>query len=439
MTEKNGLDERLLALCGGLDALSSAISGASSEARPLNEAYGWNVPAVSRGDVIALITSLADRVRAEPDVVLTEQQAENIQIFTRGIVFLTANTVPQLFSGNVVTALPALLMTLTTLDSLLSEVFHWPASPDLHSLPPRLAKRIKAAATRVAAVENSTGDLDAKVSKILEAYEAADSLDVDLDALSEAREKTSRFEADARIATQKIEEMRSEAYRRSETLQRLEQDAQAIVEKCEDAYRIATSKGLAGAFDDRAHKLNVSIRWWTGSLIFALVIGAVIGYDRVHALSGLLTSSAPSWGAITLHIGVSLVSVGAPFWFAWLATKQIGQRFRLAEDYAFKASVSKAYEGYRKEAVRIDPSFESRLFGSTLSRLEEAPLRLLADDKNHGSPWHELVNSKAFLKAMSMVPELREKVVDLAGKTASNKGAPDASSNTTGDSSPARE
>lgn len=50
-----------------------------------------------------------------------------------------------------------------------------------------------------------------------------------------------------------------------------------------------------------------------------------------------------------------------------------------------------------------------------------------------------LVNSKAFLKAMSMVPELREKVVDLAGKTASNKGAPDASSNTTGDSSPARE
>ncbi|MFL9999194.1 hypothetical protein PQR34_48255, partial [Paraburkholderia sediminicola] len=179
--------------------------------------------------------------------------------------------------------------------------------------------------------------------------------------------------------------------------------------------------------------------WWTGSLIFALIIGAVIGYDRVHALSGLLTSAAPSWGAIALHIGVSLVSVGAPFWFAWLATKQIGQRFRLAEDYAFKASVSKAYEGYRKEAVRIDPAFESRLFGSTLSRLEEAPLRLLADDKNHGSPWHELVNSKAFLKAMSMVPELREKVVDLAGKAATNKSAPDSGANTAGDSSPVRE
>lgn len=66
-------------------------------------------------------------------------------------------------------------------------------------------------------------------------------------------------------------------------------------------------------------------------------------------------------------------------WFAWLATKQIGQRFHLAEDYAFKASVAKAYEGYRKEAARIDPEFEARLFGSALTRLDEAPLRACGD------------------------------------------------------------
>jgi hypothetical protein len=48
--------------------------------------------------------------------------------------------------------------------------------------------------------------------------------------------------------------------------------------------------------------------------------------------------------------------------------------------------------------------------------LEEAPLRFLADDKNHGSPWHELLHSKAFEKAMDVVPELRAKVTDLAAK-----------------------
>jgi hypothetical protein len=51
---------------------------------------------------------------------------------------------------------------------------------------------------------------------------------------------------------------------------------------------------------------------------------------------------------------LSLLSIGAPIWLAWQATKQIGQRFRLSEDYAFKASISRAYEGFRREAARID-------------------------------------------------------------------------------------
>jgi hypothetical protein len=85
--------------------------------------------------------------------------------------------------------------------------------------------------------------------------------------------------------------------------------------------------------------------------------------------------------------------VGAPLWFAWVATKQLGQRFRLAEDYGFKASVAKAYEGYRRDAVRIDPRFEAQLFGIALRRLEEAPLRMI-EEEAHGSPWHEFFNAK---------------------------------------------
>ncbi|MFL9993305.1 hypothetical protein PQR34_20790, partial [Paraburkholderia sediminicola] len=262
MTEKNGLDERLVALCSALDGLATTIGTVSVEARPLNEVFGWNVPGVRRGDMIALTKSLADRIRAVPDPELTDEQAGNVEAFTRGITLVTANTVPQLFNGgNSVQAVPALLSTLATLETLLSEIFQWPTSPDLHSLPPRLAKRIKATATRVSSLEESTSDLDSKVSKILAAHEAADSLEVDLAALSEAREKTSRFEADARVAAQQANDALSVAFGRSMTLEKLEKDAQAIVAKCEDAYRIATSKGLAGAFDDRAHKLNVSIRW----------------------------------------------------------------------------------------------------------------------------------------------------------------------------------
>ena len=136
---------------------------------------------------------------------------------------------------------------------------------------------------------------------------------------------------------------------------------------------------------------------------------AYIGAHRLEVLSAALQAPTPNWGGIAVQSVLSLLSVGAPLWFAWLATKQIGQRFRLAEDYAFKASVAKAYEGYRKEAARIDPAFEHRLFDSALTRLDEAPLRLV-ETGTHGSPWHELANSDAVKRAFSVAPELQEKV-----------------------------
>lgn len=415
MAEQIAAEPNLVQLCAALDAIGSTLKS-QGEQRLLNEAYGWNVAGVSRDDLVELVTSLASRIRAQIDTEVSAEGAVRIQVAIKGLNFAATNTIPQIFNGNASSAIPALLLTVYSLESQLSDIFRWPVEPGIYSVPPRLAKKIRAAEARVRAVDDSTSELGVKVEKILAAHEAAESLDVDMAALADASEKTKRLEADARIAAKHADEAFKEMFSVLGMMKESQASAAAIVEKCEDAYRIATSKGLAGAFDERASKLNVSIRWWTGFLIVALGLGAVIGYDRVHALNGLLSNATPTWGAIALHIGVALVSVGAPFWFAWLATKQIGQRFRIAEDYAFKASVSKAYEGYRKEAVRIDPQFESRLFGSALSRLEEPPLRLLADEKNHGSPYHELVFSKAFEKAMAIVPELREKVRDIASK-----------------------
>ena len=111
---------------------------------------------------------------------------------------------------------------------------------------------------------------------------------------------------------------------------------------------------------------------------------------------------------------LSALSVGAPIWFAWLATKQIGQRFRLSEDYAFKASISRAYEGYRREAARIGGSdMEEKLLASALSRLDELPLRLV-ETPSHGSPLHELLSSESVKKALGTVPGFVDDVKSMA-------------------------
>jgi len=112
---------------------------------------------------------------------------------------------------------------------------------------------------------------------------------------------------------------------------------------------------------------------------------------------------------------LSVLSIGAPVWFAWLSTKQIGQRFRLAEDYAFKASISRAYEGFRREAARFDKDMEAKLLASALTRLDELPLRLVETD-SYGSPWHELASSGSIKQAMQLIPDFAEQVKDLASK-----------------------
>ena len=90
-----------------------------------------------------------------------------------------------------------------------------------------------------------------------------------------------------------------------------------------------------------------------------------------------------------LNVTLTALSVSAPVWLAWLATRQIGQRFRLAEDYSYKATVAKAYEGYRAEASVIDAELSKKLFGIALDRLGEPPLRLV-EKESPGSPAHEV-------------------------------------------------
>lgn len=61
----------------------------------------------------------------------------------------------------------------------------------------------------------------------------------------------------------------------------------------------------------------------------------------------------------------------------------------------FKASISKAYEGYRREALQLDEDFSQRLFGNALTRLEEPPLRFV-EDSTHSSPLMEILSSNNF-------------------------------------------
>lgn len=394
------MNNNIIAIAKALDDLALSVINSYAGDSTCTEVWGWNCPSLTRHDLAGYPEKIAKKIReADIEDVPSEIQP-SIDSILKKIAIIQSNIVPQIFSGNCAAATTAYLESLDGIRLILEPLTSW-ENVDTKTMPSSISRRLKALKIQADDIEVDKNELNAKLKLINDTYEAADALPVNLDELRQAQFKLSKSNEDATLIMGKINEKNAEAEQAIDKLKLIRDEAQKLIEKCEEAYQITTTKGLAGAFDIKAKSLSASIIFWVVGLISALSIGALIASSILHSLVSTLSSTNPNWGIIAIDIIIAILSVGAPAWFSWIATKQIGQRFRLAEDYAYKASVAKAYEGYRKEAARIDPAFESRLFSSALSRLEEAPLRLI-EQEAHGSPWHELANSSAFNNAFGL-------------------------------------
>lgn len=406
------MHESLNTLCTELHQLAELVEKSWGDDRTLTEVYGWNCPSITRHDLASIPTSIAQKIeQASPDEI-EKTLEETIDEIPSKISTLKTHIVPQLFGSNCTQAVPAYMATLSWIEQTISPLLSWKELDDNKLLPPTISKRLRTIKAQLDQLTPDKEELTKQITLIKEATEAAESLPTDLQALIDARKKIEKLSDESIKLHGAIEKssLQTEEYKREITSRK--EEAEKLVSQCEEAYRITTTKGLAAGFDQKASGLSTSMWVWVGGLVISLVTGAILGTLRISSLTLALETPSPRIEIIAIHTILSFLSIGAPLWFAWVSTKQIGQRFKLAEDYAFKASVAKAYEGYRREAARIDPAFEARLFSSALTRLEEAPLRLV-DNENHGSPWQELISSKQFQSAMDILPDLKDKFIDI--------------------------
>jgi len=400
-------------ICIALDELHLVVLTSWTDDRTVNEVHGWHHPCLTRHDLAGMPLALAARLR-EANIETVENELEaRLKDVPRRLGLLHPTTVPHMFNGNGHQAIPAFIGTLDALAIALRPVLGWQVLSDNKAMPAKLANRLRSIQVEIDSIVPNKEALSNRVKQIEDATEAADSLPQDLQSLRDARIEIANLLKESNAKATEIGIDKGASTASIEAIKLKQDQAAKLVQQCEEAYRITTTKGLASAFDQRATSLAKSMWVWVAGLLVALYFGADIGANRIQLLSGSLNAAEPRWGVIWMQALLSFLTIGGPLWFSWLATKQIGQRFRLAEDYAFKASVAKAYEGYRREAARIDEVFEARLFSAALSRLEEAPLRLV-EGATHGSPWHELISSQAFLSALDTAPALREKFVAIA-------------------------
>lgn len=386
---------------------------------PFNVAHGnWSFPGLSKADLLNTCQSIISMIEATGgESIKTNEKL--LEDYPRRLSFLRTNTIQNIWP-NPAAGVPAYLNTLYGLKDALEPTLA-PDPATIKEAATQATIDIKRILTQLRGIEASVrsmapraNEIEEMINRIKMANETADRLPTDLASLKEAHDEVAGILGTTTKTKDSIETVFNEAVEFRKRLETKADEAAVIIDRCDEAYRTSTSEGLASAFSERAKKLNSSMWVWVAGLVIALVISGTHGVKQLNMLADVMSKSTPgNYGIVWFNLILALLSIGGPVWLAWVATKQIGQRFRLAEDYGYKATISKAYEGYRREALKLDPKLELRLFDSALTRLDEMPLRLV-ETHTHGSPWHELFSSKLIKDAVQTVPGFPDKVIDLA-------------------------
>lgn len=388
------MSDQITPIVKALEALSTAIKTSTSITGTLKEQYGWNFPALSKDDIASFADNLARRL-TRVDRSSISQKWSSKHVVSR--LEAAATELPQYFwNGNGTEAFRAYTALLDWIEALFEDFFvqkiDWEKLQSDQQVPSALAKRVRNLDARIKTVTSGIEGLDEQVASIKAAHEAALALPTDIESLEEAKARVADLQSSAEKDTANIEVAAERVIQLVSQIEANQNESSQLVKNVHDAYSAATTVGLGGAFQQRATNLSWSMWVWVVGLLIALSAGSGFGLYRISLVERLIDRQAPT-SIIWLNLVLAALSVAAPIWFAWLATKQVGHRFRLSEDYAFKASIARAYEGYRREAARLDPKFEQRLFETALQRLEEPPLRFV-EHETPGSPWHESWSDK---------------------------------------------
>lgn len=154
---------------------------------------------------------------------------------------------------------------LSILKDWIEEVLpHPPANVDWEDIkgsekvPQTLLKRLNAVNARLKALEPKTGDLAKKIADINEAHDAALALPTDLQELRDAKAEIDTAADETKKVEGQVVAHLSEVTLLLEKMRRQDSEAAAIIAKCEQAFGIATTVGLAGSFTSRARWINVA-------------------------------------------------------------------------------------------------------------------------------------------------------------------------------------
>lgn len=145
----------------------------------------------------------------------------------------------------------------------------------------------------------------------------------------------------------------------------------------------ASKYGMAASFKERKDELKLPMFLW--SVVFVSAIAALFATGVIYIVPHIVTGQTPK--AVDVLIKLTLVS--PLIWLGWMAAKQYGYVARIREDYSFKYASALAFEGYKKEALNVDPAVLRDLLNVATNNMALNPLRIYSHDDNDASPFHD--------------------------------------------------
>lgn len=387
-------------IAGALDGLANEPMRLVGEDRTFLEIWGWNQPPMNRHEFSAFIRAPIGRLQRAHSIDFSSEDIANLQKVPNEINLIMQQSMPNLPSGNafhVYTVVDGLNGKISRiLDKYLGDEINWEEIGEKNIYPIALTSQMRQLQNDIEGIKGKKKGLDDKVNQIIEASNASKSLRKDLESLNSARESFLGIQRIAGEHQLAIEQYRQKIETAVSRISEFEKMAAGLVGNTKAALAAATTVGLGSEFEQKGRILADQVKMLSKLLAFVLAIAAVATWVRINEIHEIIRQMTEgrvlNLELVWANIAMTLASLSAPVWAAWMLTKQIGQRFRLSEDYAFKATVAKAYAGYNQEANRLnDPEFEKRLFETALNRIDEPPLRYV-ERENEGSPCHSIIS-----------------------------------------------
>ncbi len=380
-------------ISGALDAMATQAISMIGDDRSFMEMWGWNMPAMNRHEFADLIRSPRELIQNIDTTNISDADFQRLQAIPQRIQYVRDQCLPNLPGGNAQNVYVVVESLVHSLRAILERYAEAPlnlqAIEDKKLLPAQQLRTLRRYDAGIQRLGVESEELASKVSAINAAHEVAEALPADLQTLEDARRRYEAAKNELESIAKRAQASEASVDQIKTNLAAADEEARRVVERANAAYSAATTVGLGKAFAERAASLSRSTVFLGVVLVIALAVGATITYFRVQRVQALIAQPNIAFDILWLNVMLTALSVSAPVWLAWLVTRQIGQRFRLAEDYSYKATVARAYEGYRSEAAVIDEELVKKLFAIALDRVGEPPLRLVEKD-SPGSPAHEV-------------------------------------------------